>query len=333
MASAEPLAEVWRNDVLESVHMGHAVVVDETGQVVRSWGNPDQIIFPRSSSKMIQALPLIESGAAANAGLTTEQLALLCASHQGAAIHSTRVLSWLDNLGLSDDDLRCGSEPIRDTDELHAMIRAGDVPCQCHNNCSGKHCGFLTLNKHLGGGSEYIEVDHPVQVAVRAAYEEACGEESTGYGIDGCSAPNFTTSVTGLGRAVAAFASADGKSDTRNKAMVSLRDAMRKHPELVAGEGRACTELMRASEGRLALKTGAEGVFVAIAPERKLGVVLKISDGATRASEAAIAAILVGLDLLPRDHPMVQKRINAGLFNRRNIRAAEIRPAAGLARI
>jgi len=330
MAGAEQLAELWRNDVLEGVHMGHAIVVDQGGQVVRAWGNPDQVIFPRSSCKMVQALPLIESGAAAKAGLTSEQLALACSSHQGAAIHTTRVLAWLDAMGLTDDDLRCGPQHIRDRVENNAMIKADKTPCQCHNICSGKHCGFLALNQHLGGGSEYIEVDHPVQRAVRAASEETYGETSATYGLDGCSAPNFTTSLMGLGRAVAAFASADGKSDARSKAMVTLRDAMRTHPELVAGEGRACTELMRASEGRLVLKTGAEGVFVAIVPERKLGIALKISDGATRASEAAIAAILVGMDLLPRDHPDVQNRMYAPLLNRRNIRAAEMRPAAAL---
>ena len=130
MSGPQQLVEVWRNGIFESAHMGHAVVVDDTGQVVRSWGDPDQVIFPRSSCKMIQALPLVESGAAA--ALTAEQLALACSSHNGAAIHTTRVLAWLDNMGLSDDDLRCGPETIRDEGEREAAILAAFV---CIHRC------------------------------------------------------------------------------------------------------------------------------------------------------------------------------------------------------
>lgn len=324
------MAELWRGALLESVHMGHAVVCDSSGQVVRSWGDPGLVMYPRSSSKMIQALPLLSSGAAAKYGLGTEQMALACASHNGAAIHTHRVNDWLGQLGLGDGDLRCGPQDPDDRPEHERLIRAYESPCQVHNNCSGKHAGFLTLGRHLEAGPEYHEIDHPVQQAALAAFEEVTGEASPGYGIDGCSAPNFATSLTGLARAMAWFASARDRSDRQSQAAAQLTEAMMKHPELVAGEGRACTELMRAMGGRVAIKTGAEAVFVAILPEQRLGVALKITDGATRASECAIAAILVGLGVLDPAHPATRKRLDAPILNRRGIDCGSIRATAEL---
>ncbi|MCE8512514.1 asparaginase [Ruegeria pomeroyi] len=330
MTRPVPMAELWRGALLESVHMGHAVVCDSSGQVVRSWGDPGLVMYPRSSSKMIQALPLLSSGAAAKYGLGTEQMALACASHNGAAIHTHRVNDWLGQLGLGDGDLRCGPQDPDDRPEHERLIRAYESPCQVHNNCSGKHAGFLTLGRHLEAGPEYHEIDHPVQQAALAAFEEVTGEASPGYGIDGCSAPNFATSLTGLARAMAWFASARDRSDRQSQAAAQLTEAMMKHPELVAGEGRACTELMRAMGGRVAIKTGAEAVFVAILPEQRLGVALKITDGATRASECAIAAILVGLGVLDPAHPATRKRLDAPILNRRGIDCGSIRATAEL---
>jgi len=326
-----PMVEIWRGSILESIHSGHAVICDTSGGIVQSWGNPDQVILPRSSCKMIQALPLIESGAAKAAGLGPEHLALACASHNSAAIHTDRVSTWLTALGLSDDDLRCGSHDPKDTDAHHALIRSGDQPCQMHNNCSGKHTGFLTLNKHLRGEAEYNDADHPVQLAVREAFEDTTGQTSPGFGIDGCSAPNFATSLHGFARAMAFFAAAsDSASSVRERAAASLVQAMTTYPELVAGEGRACTELMRAMDGRVALKTGAEAVYAAIIPELKLGVAVKISDGAFRASECVIAAILVKLGVLEANHPATLKRMNAPLKNCNDITAGVVRPVEGL---
>ncbi|MEM1234634.1 MAG: asparaginase [Pseudomonadota bacterium] len=299
------LVEVWRGDQLESQHHGHAVICDENG-VVEAWGAPALSIYPRSSCKMIQALPLVMSGAADDMG--AERLALACASHQGAAIHREKVTDWLSDLGLGADALRCGPQPPSDISERDRLIRAQESPCQIHNNCSGKHTGFLALARHLRAGPEYLEIDHPVQKAVRRGFEDATGEESPGWAIDGCSAPNFATTLQGLARAMARFATADRRAGSEAAAMVRLRDAMMAHPELVAGETRACTELMRACPG-VALKTGAEGVFTAILPAIGLGVALKISDGATRASEAAITAILIRLGVLDAAHPAAQKRL------------------------
>lgn len=325
MTQAAEFAEVWRGPILESVHQGHAVICDDTGEIVEAWGDPTRVVLPRSSAKMIQALPLLESGAADARKLTSAQLALACASHQGAAIHTQRVGDWLKDLGLKDADFRCGPHMPYSREAEVELIRAGESPCQIHNNCSGKHAGFLTLNAHLNGGADYVEPDHPVQRACLDAFERVTQETSPGYGIDGCSAPNFASTLHGMGRAMAHFAAApEGSPEER------LHRAMREHPELVAGEGRACTELMRAMDGRAALKTGAEGFFIAILPHRKLGIALKAADGATRAAECAIAALLVRLGELDANHPAAVKRLRPAILNARGIETGSIRPAAAL---
>ena len=330
MTSPVPMVEIWRGPVVESQHTGHAVICDETGQIVQAWGNPDQVVYPRSSAKMIQALPLVESGAAAAFGLGPEHLALACASHNAAAIHTNRVTAWLDHLGLAETDLRCGPQVPDDIPARDALIKADEHPCQIHNNCSGKHSGFLTLNQHLGGNPEYIAFDHPVQRACLAAFEEVTQHTSPGWGVDGCSAPNFLTTLHGMARAMAFYAKAQDGADTRQSAAAQLRDAMIAHPDLVAGETRACTDLMRACSEPVALKTGAEAFYIAILPTRKLGIALKITDGATRASECAITSLLVRLGVLDANHPTARKFMNAPILSRRGIEAGMIKPVDAL---
>ena len=325
MIAPAPFAEIWRGPFLESVHSGHAVICDSTGQIMQAWGDPSLVVLPRSSSKMIQALPLVRSGAADAFGLTTKQLALSCASHQGAQIHVDNVGAWISQLGLDDDAFRCGPEESRDRDTKVAQIRAHESPCRIHNNCSGKHAGFLTLSRHLGGDANYVAPNHPVQRACLEAFEDVTQETSPGFGIDGCSAPNYAATLHGIARAMAHFAAApEGSAEAR------LHQAMRLHPELVAGEGRACTELMRACDGKVALKTGAEGFFIAIIPERGIGIALKAACGTTRAAEAAITALLVRLGVLDANPPAALKRINAPIKNWDGLTTGVIKPAAGL---
>ncbi|MCB1362717.1 MAG: asparaginase [Rhodobacteraceae bacterium] len=330
MTDPVAMTEIRRGPFVESRHLGHAVICDGDGQIVRAWGDAQALIYPRSSCKMIQALPLVSSGAADRFGLGGEHLALACASHNGAAIHTDRVRAWLDRLGLDDAALRCGPQMPDDTTERNRLIRARETPCQYHNNCSGKHCGFLTLARHMGAGPEYVEIDHPVQQAALAAFEETTGLASPGYGIDGCSAPNFATTLHGLARAMAWFAGADARGDRQSAGAARLVRAMMEHPALVAGEGRACTALMRAARGRAAVKTGAEGVFVAILPQRRLGVAVKIADGATRGAECAIAALLVALGVFEAGDPAVRAYMNAPILNRRGLEVGAIRAAPGL---
>jgi len=325
MAAAE-MIELWRGDLREGVHRGHAVIHDGR-DIVAAWGDPQAIIYPRSSCKMVQALPLLESGAAAAAGLGPQELALSCASHNGAALHVGKVGAWLDGLGLAESDLRCGCHMPWDRDEARRLTCSDHRPNQLHNNCSGKHAGFLTWTRHAKAGPDYVEPDHPLQQAIRQATAEVSAEEPAGMGIDGCSAPNFAGSITGLARSMAAFA--QPAADARGRAMESLVQAMCAYPELVAGEGRACTELMRAMGGRVAVKTGAEAVYIAIIPEKRLGVAVKIVDGATRASEAAITALLVHLGVLDAAHPVVGRLLTDPMRNWRGMAVGGLRLSPG----
>lgn len=323
--NTETLVEIWRGPFLESAHTGHAVVCDASGQIVQAWGNPDLVVLPRSSAKMIQALPLIESGAAAAYGLTPQHLALACASHNAARIHIDPIAEWLTTLGLDDAAFRCGPQMPRDAEVHDDLIKTNGRVCRIHNNCSGKHAGFLTLSQHLGAGPDYVDRAHPVQRACEEAFERMTGAPSPGHAIDGCSAPNFASTLHGLARAMAAFAAADSDSPQGQ-----LRRAMAFHPELVAGEGRACTRLMRAMDHKVAIKTGAEGVFVAILPEQRLGIALKISDGTTRASECAIAQILAKYGALDPNHPEALAFTNAPIQNWDGLATGYMRAAPAL---
>lgn len=328
MENAVNMVEILRGGRVESSHMGHAVICNGKGKVVRAWGNPDAMIFPRSSCKMIQALPLLESGVGRD--LTPAHLAMACASHQGAAVHTEFVARWLADLGLGEGDLRCGAHEPYDIAARDGLIRAGKRPCQIHNNCSGKHTGFLMLTQGMKAGPEYVDPDHPLQQAILTASNEVTQETSPGYGIDGCSAPNHACTVLGLARAMASFAVASDTGDARQRAMHRLTQAMYAHPDLVAGETRACTELMRAVRVPVALKTGAEAVFTAILPTLGLGIAVKIADGAVRASEAVIAGLLADLGVLDAQHPAALKRLGGPVRNWRGMQTGHARLVDGL---
>ena len=330
MTEPVDFVELWRGGRLESVHRGHAVVMNAAGEIVESWGDPDAVTYPRSSAKIIQALPMVESGVADRAGLTAAQLALSCASHSGAAIHTDPVGRWLDDLGLDDAAFQCGPQWPQDIPARNGLIKSDASPCRHHNNCSGKHCGFLTMVKANGWDAEYVLADHPLQVLIKSTFEDVVEETSPGWGIDGCSAPNHAVSMRGMARAMASFAAADD-STVRGAAMVRLREATMAYPELVANVDRACTRLMQAAPGKVSIKTGAEGYFIAIIPDQKLGVALKIMDGTTRASECAMAAILCRLGVLNPDDPVVKSYRNPDLKNFAGLVTGDMRPSAALA--
>lgn len=326
------LVEVSRGELVESTHRAAIAVCDADGRIVADWGDVERPVFPRSAIKMIQALPLVESGAADAFGLSGEHLALACASHSGEAMHTGRVGAWLGLIGVSDNDLRCGphfpyGEPARD-----AMIRAGETPLHIHNNCSGKHTGFLTLARQLGAPLDgYVDTIHPVQLAVMDAIADAAGVSvgAWGIGIDGCSAPNFALPLSRWAYAMARLATGQGLPAARARAALRLTSAMRDHPELMSGTGRACAQLIRATEGRAIVKTGAEGVFVAILPGRGLGVALKVEDGATRASETLMAACLIKLGVLDPQHPTARLYVDAPIRNWEGLAVGVRRPVAG----
>jgi len=301
------LVELTRGDLVESVHRGSVAVADADGRIVFALGDLDVPVYPRSSLKPIQALPLIESGAADAFGLGDEEIALACASHSGEPMHTTRVAAWLTRIGCVESDLACGAHPSRYEPVAEAMIRAGEKPTRIFNNCSGKHTGFLTVARHWDIATQgYEQVGHPVQQAIAQTLSELSGVSGPfPYGIDGCAAPNFAVPLGAQAKAFAKLTASRGARVVR---------AMTAHPELVSGTGRTCAILLRSTGGRAAVKTGAEGFFAGIVPELGLGIALKIDDGAGRAADAVMAAMLAKYGLLGQDEA-AQKILRAPITN------------------
>ena len=313
------LVERIRAGYVERAHRGRFAIVDRAGLVVAAMGDVDSPFLPRSSCKILQAMPMMESGA--GAGLSAQRLAFSCASHQGSAIHAALSEAWLAEMGLSEADLECGPQPPADAETRHALRDAGASACQLHNNCSGKHTAMLRQAQHIGATTAgYIGLDHPVQKAIAQATAEMAEEDIDGYAIDGCSAPNFAISVTGLARSMAKIATAEtALTGARRDGAIQLRDAMAAYPFEVAGEGRACTDLMRAGKGEVVVKTGAEGAFTAILPRLGLGIAVKIDDGNTEAATVATTAALVALGALDANDPRVAKWLAPQEVNRRGV--------------
>lgn len=302
---AAPIAvEVTRGEMVESVHRVIAAVVDASGRPIVSWGDADRLVYGRSAIKPLQALPVIESGAAEAYGLDDAEIALCCASHSGEPMHVDRVLAWLDRLGLGAEDLECGPQIPTHVDSAHALIEAGISPTRAHNNCSGKHSGMLTTARHLGEPTKgYIRDDHPVQRRLRTLMSEMSGCDLCGVptGYDGCGIPVFGMPLTGLATAMARLADPSSLSQDRQAAARRIVAAGAKHPLLIAGTGRFNSVLLAETGEACLLKSGAEGVFAAAVPGQGLGICLKVDDGNGRAANAAMGAILRHLDVLSED--------------------------------
>jgi len=281
--------------MVECRHSVRCAVVDADGSVVEQFGDSEAVVYPRSSIKPIQALPFIESGAADACFAATHEVALSCASHNGEVAHASHVAAWLSRLGMGEGDLECGAHRPLFADATDALVRADRTPDAFHNNCSGKHAGFLATAKHLGENPRgYIGRNHAVQKRVRAAIESLCGTDlrDAPEGIDGCGIPVIAMPLVAFAQGLAKMAEPAALTGDRATAIRRIVDAMIAAPEMVAGTERFDTDVMAAGDS-IACKTGAEGVFAAILPKQSLGIALKVDDGATRASEAAIAAMLL----------------------------------------
>lgn len=329
------LVEVTRGPIVESRHRGSAVVVDVAARVVAAWGDRSGAIYPRSAIKPLQAIPLVETGAAEAHGLGDREIALACASHGGEPDHVSTVRHWLARIGLGADALECGAHWPSHEDSARAMARAGATPSALHNNCSGKHAGFLTTAVHLGEETAgYVRFEHPVQQRILGTLEAMCGVElgDAPRGIDGCSIPTIAIPLENLALGMARFAAPEGLPPARAAACRRIAAAMAAEPFMVAGTGRYCTEVMRAT-GRAALvKTGAEGVFCAALPDHGLGVALKCDDGAGRAAEVMMSAVLRHVGVLTGDvEARLADRIAVPVTNRKGVPVGEVRATARFA--
>jgi L-asparaginase II len=321
------LVEVTRGAIVESRYRGAVAVVDDGGRRVAAIGDVGAPVFPRSAVKPIQALPLIESGAADAYGFGAAELALACASHSGERRHVETAAAMLAAAGRSAADLECGAHwPFSSVAE-QALIRAGRLPGPLHNNCSGKHAGFVCTACHRGIDPKgYVDPGHPVQREVTAALAALTGVslDETNRGVDGCSIPAYAIPLDRIAGAMARMATGAGLGRARAAAAARIVKACMAEPFMVSGTGRFGSELMGRHPGRLLVKSGAEGVYAAVFPEAGLGAALKIDDGAGRAAEIAMAAVVAAL-LDGGDGHLVRP-----VTSRRGARVGEMRPVAGL---
>jgi L-asparaginase II len=312
------LVENRRGSVVESHHIVHAAVVNGAGELVAQAGDPDFVTFWRSAAKPFQALPLVEDGVAEHFGLGREDLALACASHSSEPGQVALVRDFLQKIGCAERDLLCG--PHRPLSEAVAKDyeTRGVRLTAVYSNCSGKHAGMLALAKHHGWPTEfYTRVEHPVQQRCLAAvsrWTEVPARE-IGVAVDGCGVACFALKLRSMARA---YARLEGP----------ILEAMTMHPELIAGEGRPCTEMMRAHPGRVIAKVGAEGVYSALLTREGLGVALKVEDGHSLASALALAAVLAELGLRPQPAWLMARPI----ANSRGETVGEMRVNGGLVR-
>ena len=327
------LVEVLRGAHVESRHRGAIAVVDAAGKLVFGAGDIDRPTFPRSAVKVIQALPLVESGAADAYGMTQAELALACSSHNGEAIHAETAAAMLAKAGRDPATLECGAHWPGRPEDIGAVYAASGKPTALHNNCSGKHAGFVCLACHAGEDPKgYIGPDHFVQREVTAALADVTGSVlgADVCGTDGCSIPTFAMPLRKIAQGFAKLATGIGLQPVRAAAARRLFEAVMAEPFMVAGTDRFCTRFMQALPGRVFVKVGAEGVYCGAIPELGLGVTLKCDDGAARAAEVAMAAITARLLRLNGD-PAIRAFLEPTLTNWNGIRVGSLRPAGALA--
>ncbi len=325
------LVEVTRGEKIESFHRGAVAVADAQGRIVLALGNVRRPIFPRSAIKPLQAIPLIESGAADALGLTDCELAVVCASHSGERVHLDAVRNILAKAGLDENDLACGAQWPLSERATRELERASERPRAIHNNCSGKHAGMLATAVHLGVEPRgYERPEHPVQVEITRVVSGVCAVrlEQSDMGIDGCSVPTWAMPLGSLAQGVARYASGKGLSPVRAQAAQRLMDACLAAPVMVAGEGRFDTAIMRKLAPSVLVKGGAEGVHCAAMPEVGLGVVVKIDDGAKRAVEMVMMTLLSSL-VLDAD-ARLGDRLDAELRNWRGLEVGHLRASSTL---
>lgn len=321
--------EVTRGQLVESRHRGMAVVIDAEGAIVFSAGDVDSGVFPRSACKAMQALPLVESGAADAYGFGNRELALACASHSGEPEHVATAAAMLRAAGRDESVLECGAHWSSHQSVLIDQARTMEKPTALHNNCSGKHSGFVCTCCHTGEDPRgYAGFDHPLQAAIRAIMTDLTGAvlSRDNCGTDGCSIPTYAVPLTGLARGFGKLVTGKGLEPLRAAAARRLINACMAEPFYVAGTKRFCTKLMQVAPGKIFAKTGAEGVFCALLPDKGLSFAVKAEDGATRAAEAMIAALLARhFDADSEERAALMKFAHHGMTNWNGLSVGAIR--------
>ncbi|MGH6736127.1 MAG: asparaginase [Methyloceanibacter sp.] len=331
-ASDNPvLVDVHRGSLIESQHRGAIAVADADGRLVLAFGDVERPIYPRSAVKALQAIPLVESGAADAFGLSDAELAVACASHSGDQVHLDAVAGLLAKAGLDESHLACGAHwPVSEA-MTRALLRGGKRPGAIHNNCSGKHAGMLAAAVHLGYSPRgYEKPDHPLQVMIARILSETCGValDPDRAGIDGCSLPTHAVPLMALARGFARFGTGWGFAPERAQAAARLKQACFAAPVLVAGEGRFDTVVLRGLAPLIFVKGGAEGVHCAALPDLGLGLALKIDDGAKRGTERVMSEVLAAF--LPKARNVLADQLDGALYNWRGLAVGRTAASAEL---
>lgn len=287
MAVHQPILELTRGRVVESTHFGSIVVVDSTGKLLHSYGDPYGVAFLRSSAKPFQALPFVEQGGVEHFHLTQSELSISCASHDTAQIHLDTVRAMQAKIGLQENDLQCGSHLPGDASLLKKVIRENITPTPNFNNCSGKHTAMLACAKMRGLSLDnYLDINHPIQQDILKSFAEMCGieKDKVELGVDGCSAPNFAVPLFNAALGMAHLCDPRTLSELRAAACKKITSAMTTHPEMISNYGEFDCELMKIGEGKIVTKRGAEGFqIIGLLPgvygENGVGIAFKVADG------------------------------------------------------
>lgn len=315
---------------VESFHRGAVAVVDASGRSIAEIGDIERAICPRSALKPLQALAFLESGALDEFELGHEEAALSAASHSGEPVHVQAVANWLKKLDCTVEQLECGAHLPLHQPSARDIIRQGKEPNALHNNCSGKHAGFMALARVMGVDvTGYTSQDHPVQKRVAAILSEMVDFDVTSarVGADGCAAPNFAIPLGALARGLARMARTESLVPVRANAVTTLLSAVEEAPMLIAGTGRPCTILIENLNSSGLVKSGAEGVYGAILPGLGVGVAIKVDDGAARAASMIMANVLDRLGVLDRGTKQVEDLLSAEITNVRGDMVGSIRPS------
>jgi len=290
------LLVVRRGQEEESFHCGRVVVATTTGETVLALGDVEAPVFPRSAIKPIQAIPLVASGAAEKYDLSDAEIALACGSHGGSPLHVAAAQSILKKIGSSQNALECGVHWPLDSGESRALAARGEEPTVLHNNCSGKHCGFLAVGAlrdlDMAG---YTKVSHPVMREVTSVISLLTGVElrESQACIDGCAIPTFSIPLVSVATGFARLGTGKGLSSSLVSSVSRIRSAIVQNPAMLSGEGRADTRITEESQGEVFVKSGAEGVMAAAIPALGYGLAVKIDDGAQRAATAVMANLIL----------------------------------------
>lgn len=301
MYQSNPMVRVTRGPLTESVHSGHIAVVDASSKILYQYGNPNYVTFARSTAKLLQVIPLLESGAADYYKLTPAEIAVMCSSHNGEAEHVATVDAILAKLDLDATALLCGTHEPWHKVTREKMKCENIKPQPLHNNCSGKHANMLALAAYTGSPlTAYNSFDHPVQTRILQTICELAQVDidDVQLGVDGCGVPVYGLNISNLALAFARFGSRDLVPASRADACQRILQALRAHPFMLGGSDRFDTELIRATKGRIIGKMGAEAIYAITVPEAQLGIVIKVADGSRRAVSPAVVEALRQLDLL-----------------------------------